>query len=482
VISPGNNPKGSPMKLLPHQSSLLETFFNPTSKRVILLRGDVGLGKATTLAALAGRVLREQPTARVLFLVPAALRSQFVEMLRDAGTPTLLVDRYRFREMVDSTTGAEFWPSGVVAVLSLDFAKQPDIRDSLAETRWNLVIADEGHLIKGVRAGAFRKVGGSADRVILATATIRDGDPFDAFPAEDVTVVEWRRDQVVDHDGKPLDTGLRPVLHEVPFSLNAAELKLRATVVDLCETLGGATGIQSFMAMRFLRSLESSPAALESALQRLLGGFEAQEELDELLEAPVEEMPEDRLAGRLDRANAEKASGFAARALQEIEAISGDSKLDAFGRLLSDLNEEKMPFRRIYVITQFVGTLYYLAAEIEGRGMACQLLHGGLGAEDRHKSLTLFLDSGVILAATIAVMTEGFALPEVTDLILYDVPGSKIWLQQVLGRFDRFGRRGQLTVHLLTPSNISDGFIATPVDLLRDLLAEQAKVATKALK
>ncbi len=163
--------------------------------------------------------------------------------------------------------------------------------------------------------------------------------------------------------------------------------------------------------------------------------------MDELLEASEEEMPEDKLAGQLDRANAEKASEIAARALQEIEAISGDSKLDAFGRLLSDLNEAKMPVRRICVITQFVGTLYYLAAEIEGRGMACQLLHGGMGAEDRHKSLTLFLDSGVILVATMAVMTEGFVLPEVTDLILYDVPGSKILLQQVLGRFDRFGRR-----------------------------------------
>jgi superfamily II DNA or RNA helicase len=172
---------------------------------------------------------------------------------------------------------------------------------------------------------------------------------------------------------------------------------------------------------------------------------------------------------------------IATRVLQEIEAIDGDSKLDAFGGVLSELGA-KMPFRRICVLTQYLGTLYYLAAEIEGRGMACQLLHGGLNAEDRHKSLTLILDSGVLLVGTIAVMTEGFALPEITDLILYDVPWSTIWLQQVLGRFDRFGRRSQLTVHVLTPSNSSDGFMARSIDILRDLLAVQAKAATKALK
>src|ERR1035438_7698742 len=103
-----------------HQIAFVETFFNPASKRVILLRGDVGLGKSIALVALVSRLLRGRPTARALFVVPgAALRAQFVEMLRKAGTPTLQVDRYQFREMLDSAIGKELWPAGVVAVLSL---------------------------------------------------------------------------------------------------------------------------------------------------------------------------------------------------------------------------------------------------------------------------------------------------------------------------------------------------------------------------
>src|SRR5438093_11393649 len=102
-MSPIRRELNSPMKLLPHQGALIETFFDPASKRLILLRGEVGLGKSVALAALASRLLQEQPTARVLFLVPAAMRSQFAERLRERSTPILLVDRYQFREMLDST-------------------------------------------------------------------------------------------------------------------------------------------------------------------------------------------------------------------------------------------------------------------------------------------------------------------------------------------------------------------------------------------
>jgi superfamily II DNA or RNA helicase len=194
-------PNDSPMKLLPHQAALVETFFNPASKRVILLRWDVGLGKSAALVALSSRLLQEQPTARALFLVPRVLQAQFVEMLSDAGAPVLLVDRYRFREMLDSTTDGEFWPSGVVAVLSRDFAKESDVLPSLVDARWDLVIVDEAHSFAGPQTDALQRIAASADRVVLASATLPDLRLIGVFPTEDATVVECRRDQVVDHDG-----------------------------------------------------------------------------------------------------------------------------------------------------------------------------------------------------------------------------------------------------------------------------------------
>src|SRR5207244_714022 len=97
----------------------------------------------------------------------------------------------------------------------------PDIRESLASTRWDLVIVDEGHWISGTRADVLREVGAAAERVVLATAS--SFDPSDAFPLEDITVVDWRRDELVDQHGRPLDTVPRPALNIIPFILTQAE-------------------------------------------------------------------------------------------------------------------------------------------------------------------------------------------------------------------------------------------------------------------
>jgi superfamily II DNA/RNA helicase len=173
---------------------------------------------------------------------------------------------------------------------------------------------------------------------------------------------------------------------------------------------------------------------------------------------------------REDRPTKEKAVGVAVRALQEIEAIAGDSKLTAFGVLLTQLNKTKTPSQRICVLTEFRATLYYAAAEIEGRGTSCQLLHSEMRAEDRAETLEFFLNAGGILVATTAVMIAGVNLSKVTDLILYDIPGSKVALQQVLGRFNRFGRLSELNVYVFTPSNAQEGFVAKYLGLLHDIL------------
>jgi len=470
-VSPtGKEPSDSTMKLVPHQTALVETFFNPASKRVILLRGDVGLGKSAALVALTRRLLQERPMARALFLVPGVLRTQFVEMLYDTGTRALLVDRYHFREMLDSTTEGEFWPRGVVAVLSREFAKQADILDSLVGARWDLVVADEAHTFAGPQAAnALRRVAASAERVILASATVPDPRLSDAFPADDVTVVEWRRARVVDHDGTPLDTLPRPLLQEVAFSLSPAELSLFETVGTLCRVFEGGTPQQGWIAKSLLRSLQSSPAALEGALQRLAERLGTQESLELPLESSDEEVLEDQSDGHVDQATAVKATKIIVDALQEIEAVGSDSKLGAFIGLLSRLDIVKMPSKRICVLTEFLGTLYYLAAEIESQGIACQLLHGGMGAEDRRRSVPLFSSAGGILVTTRAA-TEGITLSVVTDLVLYDVPDSKSALEQALGRFDRFGRQSRLNVHAFAPSNRAHVLTPEPLLLLREIL------------
>jgi len=97
-------------------------------------------------------------------------------------------------------------------------------------------------------------------------------------------------------------------------------------------------------------------------------------------------------------------------------------------------------------------------------------LHGRMRNEERQSALTKFSGDGGILMATRAALSEGDALGEVTDLVLYDVPDGKDALQQVLGRFDRFGRRTQLNVHTFVPSGSADSPVPESLLLLREAL------------
>lgn len=80
-----------------------------------------------------------------------------------------------------------------------------------------LARAGELHGFMGGHAKTLERVRASAERVVLATAMMSDFKLTHAFSIEDVTIVEWQRDRIVDHDGKLLETAPRPILHQVLF-------------------------------------------------------------------------------------------------------------------------------------------------------------------------------------------------------------------------------------------------------------------------
>lgn len=433
-------------ELLPHQTELGDLFFNAATKPVLLLRAHVGLGKSAALVGLVSRVLRERPAARVLVVVPAALRTQFVERLQDQGTAALLLDRYRFREMLDSTNGSEFWPSGVAIVASREFARQADVEDSLTSARWDLVVCDEAHWYLGPRAETLRRLQSVADRIVLAT--VPGFEPSDGFMKDNATVVDWRRETLIDLTGRSLDLVPRPLLREVQFSLSEPELNLYRTVSTLSRLLKTETPQQAWIARALFRSVQSSPAALEATLQKLVAGRDAD---DTAWPETVEDEGADNRGWGAGLEVTEEVRAFVTHAIQEVDALHADSKLSAFGLLSRQLAEASSP-RHICVVTKYLASLYYLAAEIESLGTYCRLLHGGMASGERSKVVTQHVSEGGVLMGTQALMTFGLSLPHVTDLILYDVPEPEATLRQVLGRFDRFGRHSQLFVHVLVPA------------------------------
>jgi len=98
-----------------------------------------------------------------------------------------------------------------------------------------------------------------------------------------------------------------------------------------------------------------------------------------------------------------------------------------------------------------------------------RLLHGSMTREDRQLSIDAFLRTGGVLIATSGVLRGGLALPQVTDLVVYDVPATKAELQQGLGSFDRLSRRTELNVYALVPSIDPFGATSEAIQSLREL-------------
>jgi len=229
-----------------------------------------------------------------------------------------------------------------------------------------------------------------------------------------------------------------------------------------------AEGARSWRAKTLLRSLESSPAAVEGVLQRL-AEVAGVANLDEINEIADESFSEVLTPIRMDPVIAEKVAQFSRDILQEIETIDVDSKLAALVALLKQITASETTSLRICVLTEFKATLYYVASEVESHGTRFQLLHGAMRSDERHKSLQVFSNEGGVLLATVGVM-QGIDLSRVTDLILYDMPDSDAVLHQVISRFERFGRFNQLNVYAFRPSNFEGSLVNESLRLLRDIL------------
>jgi superfamily II DNA/RNA helicase len=100
------------------------------------------------------------------------------------------------------------------------------------------------------------------------------------------------------------------------------------------------------------------------------------------------------------------------------------------------------------VVSDYVATLFYIAAELEVHGTRADLLHGSFSLEERIQVFHDFATGTGILLATNGAL-EGIELPNVSDLVFYDVPRSFVTLQNILRRFDRIGRKGELRIYVL---------------------------------
>jgi len=137
----------------------------------MLIADDVGLGKTIEAGLIITELLARQMASRLLVIVPANLREQWQEALDYFfHIPARIMSTRHRREMErELPAGANPWEHYRYLITSVDYAKQPAIKNQILEQSWDIVLIDEAHQVaKPHQSGPDQRV--RMDRWELAEA------------------------------------------------------------------------------------------------------------------------------------------------------------------------------------------------------------------------------------------------------------------------------------------------------------------------
>lgn len=178
----------SGIKTLPHQ---VEAVYGKMLRQPclrFLLADDPGAGKTIMAGLLIKEMKLREAIERVLVLCPAPLTIQWQdEMQRWFQEVFEIID-----SAVDQQQLTNPWQQRSQVIASLDYAKQPDVRERIWQQRWDLLIIDEAHKCSARTTSGGRgreqkvdptrryelasRLTRDADHVLLLTATPHHGD------------------------------------------------------------------------------------------------------------------------------------------------------------------------------------------------------------------------------------------------------------------------------------------------------------------
>ncbi len=450
----------SPLSTLaPHQNELVQACLESGAPRTILLKAAVGSGKSTALVTAAALLLRNKPRSRVLFLVAVpALREQFAERLLSLGAPVLSVDRYRLREILDASQKPGIWPAGQAVLLSQAFAMQPDVMKYLCETHWDLAIIDEAHHFPKAGVTLLDKLSAVTKTMVFASH-IQYELPK-GFSRYSVKKMLWKTPHISVHSRSFVS---------VPWSGSKQEKALSKLVIaleeDLLELRGPASMLQGILEISRL----SSPAALERCLLRMTTPVKV--DTDMLM--PFSDM-EGGLAlcpgmGQMFSDSKGIITQTVKKALEVIEAVSCDSKLEKLKVLIAEIMGKKTYPQKICIITQSLYTLNYLATTLEGLNIPMSRCHNSMPRMDSRRAIENFrTDGGMLIGGVTSLVNEDIGA--LSALIFYDLPTNCMFDWESIESLIKDQSHHPLSVYALVPYKYSEGYLPEALEILRKLV------------
>jgi len=402
------------------------------------------------------------------------------------------------RSTIDTSYGTDVWKDRRWCITSLDFIRQEEIRETLKNVDWDLVIADEAHKMSAYLYGEKTKktkryqvgevVADSASNLLLLTATPHKGDPDnfrlllsllddDVFSSSESMerilrmnkeeyILRRMKEELKGFDGKPLFP---------PRDVTTIGYELSKPEKDLYDDVTGYVKKYYKRAQRLMedrkrrnislallvlqRRMASSVRALRSSLenrrrrlQNMLDNHQLVQEMHEIY-GDIEDMPEE------DRWKVESAleSLTTAQSFEElqdeineldrliakarrVENLEVETKLQELRKLTQGHLEKGNPESKLLVFTEAKATLEYLSTKLRDWGYIVTTIHGNMNLEKRIRAEEEFKHTAQILVATEAA-GEGVNLQFCWMMVNYDIPWNPNRLEQRMGRIHRYGQK-----------------------------------------
>jgi superfamily II DNA or RNA helicase len=449
----------------------------------LLIADDVGVGKTIEAALIAREFLDRGDIERFTVLCPPHLVDQWVSELESRFhlRPVALTAANARRLEESLPPGENVFAVYPHTVVSLDYIKSQNRRDTFLQKCPEFVIVDEAHACSPTGQGRhqryelLRGLSESPTRhMVLLTATPHSGDEpafykllgllhRDFERLEDAAGEERKRlrDLLARHfvqrrrpdiaEWKDGSIFPRRETKELTYRLSGAWETFFGEVLDYCAAVVEAAGgderrqrLNFWGTLALMRCVASSPAAAAKALRTRAG-------LDAVDEDEIEGRVFDGAADALPDDDVEPPVASEAPVLDKLikdaEALagqSGDPKLKMLathiGQLIGD------GFNPV-VFCRYIATANYLARELSGKfkNVTVDVVTGELTSDERKEKVELLGDAEQRVLIATDCLSEGINLQDHFDAVVhYDLSWNPTRHEQREGRVDRFGQKREV--------------------------------------
>jgi superfamily II DNA or RNA helicase len=479
--------------LLPHQ--LEPALAVAAGVRRILIADDVGLGKTIQAALVLAELRRRQPALRALIVVPSGLRAQWREELAsrfDLGTE--LADRHGLDAAAASGAfGDNAWRRPAIWMTSLDFLKQPHVRDGLPLIPWDLVVVDEAHDACGdsARYEVCEQVARGARHVLLLSATPHSGDRTRFSRLQGLGALDGLDDPLTIFRRTRADLGV-PVARRVAWRVVAPSLDERRVLDALTafeRTVLARADDRRRADARLLLSVFrkralSTMAALNRSVERRLSWIDGPARASDLDWV----QPRFDFDGADDDVRDDERTGLTADI--GVPAAHERIWLRRLRTLIQPARRRERKIRwlasaarrttePLIVFTEFRHSLEAIESEL-ARVRPVSVLHGGQPPFEREQALSRFLTGLTSALVATDVAGQGLNLQQRARWVVsVELPWNPARLEQRIGRVDRIGQPRRVHATILVANHPAEqGLLA---NLARRTLAARGALGPDVL-